>query len=73
MRLLDIGCGAGLAAEALARRGFDVLGLDAAAETIAAAERACRRARGCALAYRVGAPEDLLAEGVRSRWSPRWK
>ena len=34
VRLLDVGCGAGLAAEALARCGFDVLGLDAAAETI---------------------------------------
>src|SRR3954447_10067827 len=30
LRVLDLGCGAGLAAEALARRGYDVLGLDAA-------------------------------------------
>ena len=30
LRLLDVGCGAGLAADALARRGFDMLGLDAA-------------------------------------------
>src|ERR1700722_3193108 len=29
LRILDVGCGAGLAAEALARQGFDVLGLDA--------------------------------------------
>jgi 2-polyprenyl-6-hydroxyphenyl methylase/3-demethylubiquinone-9 3-methyltransferase len=64
MRLLDVGCGAGLAAEALARRGFDVLGLDAAGETIAAAE-AHAAGQDLRLSYRVGAPEDLLAEGVR--------
>jgi 2-polyprenyl-6-hydroxyphenyl methylase / 3-demethylubiquinone-9 3-methyltransferase len=64
VRLLDVGCGAGLAAEALARRGFDVLGLDAAAETIAAAQ-AHAAGQGLHLAYRSGAPEDLLAEGAR--------
>src|ERR1700693_5406407 len=37
LRLLDVGCGAGVAAEALARRGFDVLGLDAAGAAIEAA------------------------------------
>jgi len=64
VRVLDVGCGAGLAAEALARRGFDVLGLDAAAETIAAAD-AHAAGQGLRLAYRVGAPEDLLTEGAR--------
>ncbi len=63
-RLLDVGCGAGLAAEALARRGYDVLGLDAAAETIAAAD-AHAAGQDLHLAYRVGAPEALLAEGAR--------
>ena len=63
-RLLDVGCGAGLAAEALARRGYDVLGLDAAAETIAAAD-AHAAGQDLRLAYRVGAPEALLAEGAR--------
>ncbi|HTW71903.1 MAG TPA: bifunctional 2-polyprenyl-6-hydroxyphenol methylase/3-demethylubiquinol 3-O-methyltransferase UbiG [Acetobacteraceae bacterium] len=64
VRVLDIGCGAGLAAEALARRGYDVLGLDAAGETIAAAEAHAAGA-GLRLAYRTGAPEDLAAEGLR--------
>ncbi|MEA2775153.1 MAG: 2-polyprenyl-6-hydroxyphenyl methylase / 3-demethylubiquinone-9 3-methyltransferase, partial [Acetobacteraceae bacterium] len=36
-RILDVGCGAGLAAEALARHGHDVLGIDAAGEAIEAA------------------------------------
>jgi 2-polyprenyl-6-hydroxyphenyl methylase/3-demethylubiquinone-9 3-methyltransferase len=64
LRLLDVGCGAGLAAEALARRGFEVLGLDAASETIAAAD-AHAAGQGLRMAYRVGAPEDLLAEEAR--------
>jgi len=64
IRLLDVGCGAGLAAEALARRGFDVLGIDAAGETIAAA-RLHVAGQELRLAYRTGVPEELLAEGRR--------
>jgi 2-polyprenyl-6-hydroxyphenyl methylase/3-demethylubiquinone-9 3-methyltransferase len=64
VRVLDVGCGAGLAAEALARRGFQVLGLDAAAEAIAAARRHAE-GQGLSLEYRVGAPETLLAEGAQ--------
>jgi 2-polyprenyl-6-hydroxyphenyl methylase/3-demethylubiquinone-9 3-methyltransferase len=64
LRLLDVGCGAGLAAEALARLGFDVLGLDAAGEAIEAA-RAHADGQGLALRYCVGVAEDLLAEGAR--------
>jgi 2-polyprenyl-6-hydroxyphenyl methylase/3-demethylubiquinone-9 3-methyltransferase len=64
LRVLDVGCGAGLAAEALARRGFDVLGLDAAAETIAAA-RAHAAGNALRLEYRVGVAEDVLATGLR--------
>jgi 2-polyprenyl-6-hydroxyphenyl methylase/3-demethylubiquinone-9 3-methyltransferase len=64
LRVLDVGCGAGLAAEALARRGFDVLGIDAAPATIGAARRHAADQK-LSLAYRVGAPEDLVNEGVR--------
>jgi 2-polyprenyl-6-hydroxyphenyl methylase/3-demethylubiquinone-9 3-methyltransferase len=60
VRLLDVGCGAGLASEALARRGFDVLGLDAADRAILAA-RAHAAGQGLSVSYRTGAPEDLLA------------
>lgn len=60
VRLLDVGCGAGIASEALARMGHRVLGIDAAAETIAAA-RAHAGGSGLPVDYRVAAAEDLLA------------
>jgi 2-polyprenyl-6-hydroxyphenyl methylase / 3-demethylubiquinone-9 3-methyltransferase len=63
-RILDVGCGAGLAAEALARRGHDVLGIDAAGEAIEAA-RTHAAGQGLRLAYRSCLAEDLVAEGLR--------
>jgi len=62
VRLLDVGCGAGLAAEALAQRGFDVLGIDAGQDVIAAAKA---HAPAGGPDYRVAAAEDLLGEGLR--------
>ena len=62
--LLDIGCGAGIAAEAFARRGFSVTGLDASGAQIEAA-RAHASLRALPITYRTGTPEDLLSEGVR--------
>jgi 2-polyprenyl-6-hydroxyphenyl methylase/3-demethylubiquinone-9 3-methyltransferase len=64
VRVLDIGCGAGLLSEALAKSGLQVLGLDAAAEAIAAAENHAQ-GRGFTLDYRAGTAEDLLAEGAK--------
>jgi 2-polyprenyl-6-hydroxyphenyl methylase/3-demethylubiquinone-9 3-methyltransferase len=64
LRLLDLGCGAGLAAEAFARKGCTVLGVDASGEAIRAAE-AHAAGSGLGLSYRVGAAEDLVAEGQR--------
>ncbi len=63
-RILDVGCGAGLAAEALARLGYDVLGIDAAGEAIEAA-RAHAEGQGLQLTYRAAVAEDLAAEGLR--------
>jgi 2-polyprenyl-6-hydroxyphenyl methylase/3-demethylubiquinone-9 3-methyltransferase len=78
VRLLDVGCGAGIAAEAFARRGFDVLGIDAAEDVIEAARVHAAQAgnnEGTESAgtvirkvlpmpnYRVGTAEDLLAAG----------
>ncbi|WP_135466974.1 bifunctional 2-polyprenyl-6-hydroxyphenol methylase/3-demethylubiquinol 3-O-methyltransferase UbiG [Crenalkalicoccus roseus] len=63
LSVLDVGCGAGLASEALARAGAAVTGLDAAGEALAAA-RAHAAAGGLAITYREGTPERLLAGGV---------
>ncbi len=62
-RLLDVGCGAGLAAEGLARAGHEVLGIDAAPEVIAAARDHAAGLEG--LCYRVADVQDLGAEGLR--------
>jgi len=63
-RVLDVGCGAGLAAEALAKRGHDVLGIDAGADMIEAA-KAHAEGQDLKLAYRNCLAEDLVAEGRR--------
>ena len=64
VRMLDVGCGAGLAAEALAKCGHDVTGIDAAPEVIAAAT-AHAEGQNLKLSYRVATAEALLAEGAR--------
>ncbi len=55
---LDVGCGAGLLAEPLARLGARVSGVDASEELIAAA-RAHAEASGFEIDYRPAAVEDL--------------
>ena len=61
--ILDVGCGAGLLAEALAREGFPVLGLDAAPAAIAAAE-AHAAGQELPLRYRAGRVETLIEAGL---------
>ncbi len=58
LTLLDVGCGAGLACEALARRGAMVTGLDAASDALAVA-RTHAAGSDLAITYREGLPEDL--------------
>lgn len=56
--VLDVGCGAGLASEALARAGKSVVGLDRATSALAAA-RAHAAAGGLAITYREGGVEEV--------------
>jgi 2-polyprenyl-6-hydroxyphenyl methylase/3-demethylubiquinone-9 3-methyltransferase len=58
-RTLDMGCGAGLLAEPLARMGAAVTGVDASAEVIAAARA---HAGTLAIDYRVGGVEAVAGE-----------
>ncbi|MDB5676796.1 MAG: bifunctional 3-demethylubiquinol 3-O-methyltransferase/2-polyprenyl-6-hydroxyphenol methylase [Sphingomonas bacterium] len=60
-RVLDVGCGAGLLCEPLARLGAAVTGIDAAAENIAAA-RAHAALSGLTIDYRAGGIEALAGE-----------
>lgn len=57
-RVADVGCGAGLLAEPLARLGAQVTGIDAAPENVAAA-RAHAAGQGLAIDYRAGDVEAL--------------
>ena len=61
-RALDVGCGAGLLCEPLARLGAAVTGVDAAAENIEAA-RAHAAGAGLAIDYRWGDVGELGLEG----------
>ena len=57
-RVLDVGCGAGLLCEPLARLGAAVTGVDAAAEHVAAAREHAAGA-GLAIEYRAGELAEL--------------
>jgi len=59
-RALDVGCGAGLLSEPLARLGATVTAIDAAPENIAAA-KAHAEGQGLAIDYRACGIEDLGA------------
>jgi 2-polyprenyl-6-hydroxyphenyl methylase / 3-demethylubiquinone-9 3-methyltransferase len=60
-RALDVGCGAGLLTEPLARMGADATGLDAAPENIAAAALHSE-GQGLSIDYRAGSVEDLRTD-----------
>jgi 2-polyprenyl-6-hydroxyphenyl methylase/3-demethylubiquinone-9 3-methyltransferase len=60
-RALDVGCGAGLLCEPLARLGAAVTGLDAAAENVAVAQAHAAQS-GLAIDYRTGSVEGLGTE-----------
>jgi 2-polyprenyl-6-hydroxyphenyl methylase / 3-demethylubiquinone-9 3-methyltransferase len=62
LRIADVGCGAGLMCEPLAARGALVVGVDAAANSVDAAQLHSRAA-GLHIDYRVGEPEAALHDG----------
>jgi len=64
LSFLDLGCGGGLVSEPLARLGAKLTSIDAEAETIRIAT-AHAEAQGLSIAYRLGAAEDLAAEGAQ--------
>jgi len=59
--VLDVGCGAGLLAEPLARLGASVTAIDAAGESVSVARDHASR-RGLAIDYRVGGVEAAAGE-----------
>lgn len=61
-RALDVGCGAGLLTEPLARLGAEVTGIDAAPESIAVA-KAHAEGQGLIIDYRAGEVSQLAPEG----------
>lgn len=61
LRLLDLGCGAGLVSEPLARMGFTVTGLDLAEDNIRVA-RHHAEAGGLTIDYRALPVEELVPE-----------
>ncbi len=62
LRLLDVGCGGGLIAEPLARMGADVIAIDPAAQSIAAAQRHADLQK-LKVNYRASRVEDLTSSG----------
>jgi len=64
LRVLDIGCGAGLLAEPLARAGARVTGIDAAERNIGVA-KAHAEASALAIDYRAGEPPAALRADER--------
>jgi 2-polyprenyl-6-hydroxyphenyl methylase / 3-demethylubiquinone-9 3-methyltransferase len=63
LAVLDIGCGAGLLAEPLARLGADVTGLDPAPGNIEVARRHASET-GASLSYRAATLEQIAQEGA---------
>jgi 2-polyprenyl-6-hydroxyphenyl methylase / 3-demethylubiquinone-9 3-methyltransferase len=62
-RVLDVGCGGGILAEALAAEGATVTGIDPSEKSLAAARDHARRS-GLAIEYRRGTAEDLAGSGL---------
>jgi 2-polyprenyl-6-hydroxyphenyl methylase/3-demethylubiquinone-9 3-methyltransferase len=60
--VLDVGCGGGILADAMARRGADVLGIDLAEKPLKVAQLHALEGEPASVAYRLVAAEDLARE-----------
>jgi 2-polyprenyl-6-hydroxyphenyl methylase / 3-demethylubiquinone-9 3-methyltransferase len=61
-KVLDVGCGGGILADAMARRGADVLGIDLASKALKVAQLHAVEAQTDNVQYREISAEDLAAE-----------
>lgn len=61
-RVLDVGCGGGILADAMARKGAEVLGIDLAEKSLKVAQLQALEANTPRVAYRLVAAEALAAE-----------
>jgi len=61
-RVLDVGCGGGILADSMARRGADVLGIDLASKPLKVAQLHAFEAATPSIEYREVAAEALAAE-----------
>ena len=69
-RVLDVGAGGGLLAEAMARRGAQVLGIDTARQALQAAKLHALEAELADVDYRLSTVEDLAEEAQRGDITP---
>ncbi len=63
-RVLDVGCGGGILADAMARKGADVLGIDLASKALKVAELHAIEAQTPNILYREISAEDLAVEAA---------
>ena len=61
-RVLDVGCGGGILADAMARQGADVVGIDLSVKALKVAELHALEAQTQGVAYREISAEGLAAE-----------
>jgi len=65
-RVLDVGCGGGILADAMARKGADVLGIDLSSKSLKVAQLHALEAQTAGVAYREVSAEALAAEQAGS-------
>ena len=65
-RVLDVGCGGGILADAMARKGADVLGIDLSSKSLKVAQLHALEAQTPGVAYREVSAEALAAEQAGS-------